>query len=328
MILITDAAGYIGSHTTAQLVEAGRKVVCLDNFYSGHRWAIPKEAVLVEGDIRDSALVRKTIQEHGITSVIHFAAHIEVEESVSQPLKYYSNNTAGSLSLVLACHEQGVRRLIFSSTAAVYGNPREIPITEDSPLDPVNPYGRSKLMTEYMLKDLSQSSPFRYVALRYFNVAGARADSRLGEAPHVATHLINVACQVVCGKRPHLKVYGTDYPTPDGTCVRDYIHVEDIAWAHLLALKYLEEGGPSCSLNCGYGHGYSVQEVIEAFRKASGAEFKVEKAGRRPGDPATLVANNEKIRKVLGWNPKHDDIGFICKTAYDWEKKLQQLEKS
>lgn len=323
-ILVTGGAGYIGSHTTHQLLEAGYRVVVLDNLYSGHRWAVPDVVEFVEGDAGNIDLVRTLIREHAVVAVIHFAGHIVVPESVADPLKYYKNNTSVSRNLIEACVSEGVERFVFSSSAAVYGMPNTIPVSEDAETNPINPYGASKLMTEWMLRDVAnastEESPFRYVALRYFNVAGARLDGTLGQATPEATHLIKVACQAACGKRDKVFVFGADYDTPDGTCIRDFIHVEDLARAHLDALGYLARGGTSEVLNCGYGHGYSVREVLETVKRVSGADFDVQMAGRRRGDPAVIVAGAERINHVLGWAPKLDDIEVICDSALQWER--------
>lgn len=325
-VLVTGGAGYIGSHTSRQLIKAGCKVVVVDNFYSGNRWAVPAQAHLVEGDAGDLALMTRVMREHRIEAVIHFAGHIVVSESVTDPLKYYGNNTSGSRNLIAACLRTGVKYFIFSSSAAVYGVPGDGPIRETTRPAPMNPYGRSKLMTEWMLEDAASSSAaagkdaFRYVALRYFNVAGASLDGALGEATPEATHLIHVACQAACGKRKKVVIYGTDYPTPDGTCVRDYIHVEDLATAHLLTLSYLLAGGSSETLNCGYGYGFSVREVLETVRRVSKVDFEIVSAERRDGDPPALIADTEKISKLFPWKPTHQDMETICATAFLWEK--------
>ncbi len=331
-VLVTGGAGYIGSHTVRQLVDAGYPVVVLDNFYSGHRWAVPDAATLVEGDVSDRALVEQVLREHDVQSVVHFAAHIVVPESVADPLKYYRNNTVASCQLLSACASVGVQQFIFSSTAAVYGTPEQIPVDESAPTLPMSPYGSSKLATEWMLRDLLSSqqavdaptgSGFRYVALRYFNVAGASLDGRLGQATPEATHLIKVSCEAACGKRDRVMVFGTDYPTPDGTGIRDYIHVEDLASAHVAALRHLEQGRPSQILNCGYGRGFSVREVIAMVKKVSGIDFAVADAPRRAGDVSALVADVTRIGQVLDWAPQYDDLELICRTAYEWEKKDQ-----
>ncbi|NOZ10866.1 MAG: UDP-glucose 4-epimerase GalE [Gammaproteobacteria bacterium] len=330
-VLVTGGAGYIGSHTARQLVAAGHQVVVLDNFYSGHRWAVPADATLVEGDVANSELVERLLRDHDIQAVIHFAGYIVVPESVENPQKYYLNNTVGSLSLMQACMETGVDKFIFSSSAAVYGIPEVLPAREDAPTAPINPYGRSKLMTEWMLHDLAVSrqlgsvpsdgqGDFRYVALRYFNVAGASLDGTLGQATPEATHLIKVACEAVCGKRQGVTVFGDDYDTVDGTCVRDYIHVEDLASAHLAALDYLAVDGKSEILNCGYGRGFSVSEVLNQVRQVSGIDLPVTIGPRRAGDPPALVADATRIHEVLDWTPQHQDLAVICRTAYTWER--------
>ena len=331
-ILVTGGAGYIGSHTSRQLVNAGCNVVVIDNFYSGHRWAVPKEATLIEGDAGDLGLISRLLSEHHIEAVIHFAGHIVVPESVADPLKYHRNNTCCSLNLIEACVRCGVHNFVFSSSAAVYGIPSRIPVAETAPTSPINPYGRSKLVTEWMLEDTANSfasrpgivtqlhDRFRYVALRYFNVAGASQDGSLGQATPDASHLIKVACETACGKRESIKIYGTDYPTPDGTCIRDYIHVEDLAQAHLLALAHLFGGGSSEILNCGYGTGFSVRAILTAVKKVSGAQFKIIETDRRAGDPPALISDPQRIKELFAWRPILQDIHLICETAYKWEK--------
>lgn len=333
-VLITGGAGYIGSHTCRQLVETGCNVVVLDNFYSGHRWAVHPRAKLVEGDAGDIALVRSILESKKIEAVIHFAGHIVVPESVADPLKYYNNNTCCSRNLIEACVRQQVSNFVFSSSAAVYGAPQGNPAQETDNTEPINPYGRSKLMTEWMLEDAANStlpaptpskkaaSSFRYITLRYFNVAGASLDGKLGQATPEATHLIKVACEAACGKRESVSIFGTDYPTPDGTCIRDYIHVEDLAHAHLLALLHLFAGGASDIFNCGYGRGFSVKEILHAVQEVSGVDFRINETARRQGDPPELVADAERIRNVLGWTPRLQDINTICESAYKWERKL------
>jgi UDP-glucose 4-epimerase len=320
-VLVTGGAGYIGSHVVRQLSAAAYPVIVLDNLSTGFRKAV-LHGELVEGNSGDIELVGRLIRKHGIEAVLHFAAHIVVPESMAEPLKYYGNNTCNTRNLLQACNDNGVKRFIFSSTAAVYGIPAGPSASEDSPLAPINPYGLSKLMSEWMLRDLAAASGLRYVALRYFNVAGADPEGRIGQSTPKATHLIKVACEHVVGKRDHVAVFGTDYPTPDGTGVRDYIHVDDLAAAHILALEYLEKGGASQTLNCGYGHGYSVREVLDAVARVSGVELDIREQARRAGDPPALVAQADRIRGVLGWRPKHDDLEFIVKTALGWEKKL------
>lgn len=324
-ILVTGGAGYIGSHTAHQLVAAGHSVVVLDNLHSGHEWAVPKQAVFIRGDVCDSPLVRSIFRDKRIEAVVHFAAYLEVSESVAHPLKYYRNNVAATMSLVEDCNEFGVHKFIFSSTAAVYGNASALPISEDAPVDPLNPYGRSKLMSEWILRDLSNTGNFRYVALRYFNVAGAHAEALNGQSTPNASHLIKVACEAASGKRVGVEIYGTDYPTPDGTGIRDYIHVEDLASAHVLALEYLRNGGKSDIFNCGYGHGFTVRQVIDAIKRVSGQDFKIEEAPRRLGDSSAVVADSTKIRTLMGWRPKYDDLDLICRHAYAWEKKGARL---
>lgn len=330
-VLVTGGAGYIGSHTCHQLVEAGHKLVVVDNFYSGHRWAVPDEAILVEGDAGDIELTSQLMREHDVDTVIHFAGHIVVPESVTDPLKYYRNNTQNSRNLIEACVSAGVSQLVFSSTAAVYGIPDEQPATEDTPTAPINAYGRSKLMTEWMLEDVARRPDthpaFRYIALRYFNVAGARPDLRIGQATPEATHLIKVACQAALGQRDSVSIFGTDYPTPDGTGVRDYIHVEDLASAHLAALEYLREGGDSQIMNCGYSHGYSVREVMQMVKRVSGVDFKIVEAPRRSGDPPELVAGTQRIHDVLDWHTRYQDLELICRTAYEWERVWSDIQK-
>ncbi|MEJ2176731.1 MAG: UDP-glucose 4-epimerase GalE [Gammaproteobacteria bacterium] len=322
-ILVTGGAGYIGSHTSLQLIESGHNVVVLDNLYSGHRWAVSADAEFYEGDIADPEIVRDVLARHHIEAVVHFAGHIVVPESVADPLKYYRNNVAGSLNLIQCCMATGVNQFVFSSSAAVYGIPKSVPVAEDADKDPINPYGMTKLMTEWTLSDLAAAeADFRYVALRYFNVAGAHIGGGLGQATPEATHLIKVACQTATGQRPEMSVFGDDYDTVDGTCVRDYIHVDDLAKAHLDALNYLSKGGDSLALNCGYGRGYSVREVIDMVKKVSGVDFKVRQEGRRAGDPAELVANNQQIRHRFKWEPRYADLETICRSAYEWELKL------
>ncbi|MDG4476303.1 UDP-glucose 4-epimerase GalE [Thiovibrio frasassiensis] len=331
-ILVTGGAGYIGSHTSRQLVNAGCNVVVVDNFYSGHRWAVPKEALLIEGDAGDLELIASLLSEHHIEAVVHFAGHIVVPESVTDPLKYHRNNTCCSLNLIAACTRSGVHNFVFSSSAAVYGIPSTIPVAETAPTSPINPYGRSKLMTEWMLEDTANSfisvpevatqpqDRFRYVALRYFNVAGASQDGLLGQATPNASHLIKVACEAACGRRESVAIFGTDYPTPDGTCIRDYIHVDDLAQAHLLALAHLFAGGSSEILNCGYGTGFSVREILAAVKEVSGVNFSIIETERRLGDPPALTSDPHRLKELFAWQPTLQDIRQICKTAYKWEK--------
>ena len=321
-ILVTGGAGYIGSHMVLALTDAGHDVVVLDNLSTGFRWAIDPRATLVEGDTGDEALVARLLKEHAVEAIIHFAGSIVVPESVADPLGYYLNNTVKSRSLIAAAVAAGVDKFIFSSTAAVYGNPAVTPVPEDANLSPVSPYGSSKLMTEIMLADTARAHPLRYVALRYFNVAGADPAGRSGQSTPRATHLIKVASEAALGKRPYMEVFGTDYPTHDGTCVRDYIHVTDLAEAHMAALAHLQNGGTSRILNCGYSKGYSVLEVIDAVKRASAADFEIRLAARRPGDPASIVAASDRIRAELGWVPAHDDLDKIVTEALAWERKL------
>lgn len=321
-ILVTGGAGYIGSHMVLALLDAGEKTVVIDNLSTGFRGAVPSPAVLIEGNVGDQDLVRRIITEHGVRAIIHFAGSIVVPDSVADPLGYYLNNTVNSRALIEAAVQTGVRSFIFSSTAAVYGNPEQIPVKEDAPLRPVSPYGTSKLMTEMMLADTAVAHDFRYVALRYFNVAGADPAGRAGQSTPRATHLIKVACETALGKRASMDVYGTDYATPDGTCVRDYIHVTDLVAAHTAALRYLEAGGASDIFNCGYSSGYSVFEVIDAVRRAVGGPFPTTLAPRRPGDAEAIVAESAKIRERLGWVPELADLDLIVGHALAWERTL------
>jgi UDP-glucose 4-epimerase len=323
-ILVTGGAGYIGSHMTLELRDAGESVVVLDDLSTGFRSAVPTDVPLIVGDFGDEALVRDLLARHEIDSIIHFAAKIVVPESVADPLGYYLNNTAKARSLLAQAVAAGVKRFVFSSTAAVYGDPQSNPVTEDAILSPVSPYGRSKLMVEWMLEDVGRAHGLGYVALRYFNVAGADPLGRSGQSTPNATHLVKVAAQAALGLRPKLQVFGTDYPTADGTCVRDYIQVSDLARAHLDALRHLRASGESLVCNCGYGHGFSVLEVIEMVKRVSGVDFPVELAGRRPGDPAAIVAGNERIRAAFGWTPRYDDLETIVRQALDWERRLAE----
>ncbi|MCY4051637.1 MAG: UDP-glucose 4-epimerase GalE [Gammaproteobacteria bacterium] len=323
-VMVTGGAGYIGSHAVLKLLQAGYYVCVIDNLYSGHRWAVPQEAIFLHLDIHDREGLSKAIIQHQIDSVIHFAGHIVVSESVQNPSKYYQNNVLGSLNLIKCCIHHKIKHFVFSSSAAVYGIPDSRQVHERDRLTPINPYGRSKLMTEWMLEDFSKSIPdtFRYAALRYFNVAGANMQGSLGQSTANATHLIKAASEAVCGLRPFLSIYGDDYDTPDGTCVRDYIHVDDLAEAHLHALKFIQLQDQSITLNCGYGLGYSVQEVIDCMKLISGSKFPVKIEARRPGDPPQLIANPDKIQKLLKWVPKHNNLEQICQSALDWESKL------
>ena len=321
-ILVTGGAGYIGSHVVKMLGERGNEVLTYDNLSTGNRWAV-LHGDLVVADLGDADALGRVLRTFKPEAVMHFAAAIVVPESVREPLKYYGNNTVNTCNLLRAMGEHGVNRFIFSSTAAVYGLATRIPITEDSHLDPINPYGTSKMMTEMILKDLAfADSRFRYVSLRYFNVAGAHPAGKIGQAYKDATHLITRAVKTAKGEFPRLQIYGTDYPTPDGTCIRDYIHVNDLAEAHILALEYLGERDRSEIFNLGYGHGYSVREVVEATMKVTGIDFPVEETGRREGDPPSLVADSTRAKRELGWRPRYDNLELIIKTAWEWEKVL------
>jgi UDP-glucose 4-epimerase len=322
-ILVTGGAGYIGSHVLLQLRERGERVVVLDNLYTGFRQAL-RDAPLVVGDAGDQQLVERVLQEHDVDTVMHFAANTIVPESVRDPLKYYGNNTCATRNLLAACMQQQVKKLVFSSTAAVYGIPPGGIAAEDVPLAPINAYGTSKLMSEWIMRDLAVVSDFRYVSLRYFNVAGSDPQARIGQATRKATLLIKVACEAIVGKRSHVSVYGTDYETPDGTGVRDYIHIEDLARAHVDALDYLRRGGEAAICNCGYGHGYSVREVLDSVQRVAGKQLTVKEEPRRPGDPPTLVARAERIRSLLGWVPRLDRLDTIVESALRWEEKLQR----
>lgn len=325
-ILVTGGAGYIGSHMVRTLGEKGHDIVVYDNLSTGRREAV-LHGRLVVADLADTDILRTLFESEEFDAVMHFAAHIEVEESVKDPIKYYRNNFSNALNLIAACTEFDVDKFVFSSTAAVYGMPNEIPVTEEAPLQPINPYGASKAMVERALKDISAVSPLRYVALRYFNVAGADALSRIGQKYRNATHLITLALKTALGLRDYLNIFGTDYDTPDGTCIRDYIHVDDLIDAHVLALDHLSSGGGSSTFNCGYGRGYSVREVVETARKVTGIDFPAKETGRRAGDPPSLVADSSKIREELDWKPSHDDLEYIIKTSWDWGKKLNSSEK-
>ena len=319
-ILVTGGAGYIGSHVVRALGGAGHNLVIYDNLSTGHEWAI-LSGHLIRGDLADKRFVMETLKAFRPEAVIHFAASIQVEESIRKPQAYYRNNVINTLNLLEAMQETGVQRFIYSSTAAVYGIPAKIPVDEQAPLIPINPYGASKMMIERVLADLSTATDFRYSALRYFNVAGADPEGRIGQAYREATHLITRALKTAKGEFPKLTVYGTDYPTPDGTCIRDYIHVDDLAAAHLLALNCLIKTGETTIMNCGYGHGYSVREVVAAVRKVTGIGFSVEETGRRAGDPPALVADSGLLRRLTGWQPQYNDLEFIIRTAWDWERK-------
>jgi UDP-glucose 4-epimerase len=319
-ILVTGGAGYIGSHVVRQLVERGERIVVLDNLSTGFREAV-LGAPLVVGDVGDPELVERVLAEHGVDTAMHFAAHTIVPESVSNPLKYYGNNTCATRNFLACCSKAGVRNFVFSSTAAVYGMPDSGIADETTTTQPINPYGMSKLMSETMLRDLSAATPMRHVILRYFNVAGCDPAGRIGQSTPNATLLIKVACEHAVGKRPKLSIFGTDYPTPDGTCIRDYIHVDDLADAHIRALSHLRAGGESLTLNCGYGHGYSVREVLDTVGRIAGRPLELVEEPRRVGDPPMLIARSERLQALLGWKPRHDDLDFIVRTALAWERK-------
>jgi UDP-glucose 4-epimerase len=319
-ILVTGGAGYIGSHMVHELVDAGERVVVLDNLSTGFRFLIPGAVPFVAGSTGDRALVAKTIQQHGVTAIIHFAASIVVPDSVADPLAYYRNNTMNTCTLLEVAAEAGVKQFIFSSTAAVYGNADQVPVREDAVTAPISPYGSSKLMSEIMLHDSGRAYGLRFVVLRYFNVAGADPKQRTGQSTRAATHLIKVACETALGKRPKIDVFGTDYATPDGTCIRDYIHVSDLARAHSAALAYLRRGGESATFNCGYGRGVSVFEVLDSVKRMSRRDFPVEIVGRRAGDPVALVADVTRIRATLDWRPQFQDLDTIVSHAFAWEQ--------
>jgi UDP-glucose 4-epimerase len=326
-VLVTGGAGYIGSHMVYALVAADERVVVLDNLTTGFDWAVAPEVPLIVGETGDQTLVANLIKQHGIEAIIHFAASIVVPDSVADPLGYYKNNTVNSRALIESAVKGGVKHFIFSSTAAVYGNPARVPVTEDDALNPMSPYGSSKLMSEIMLRDAGTAHGLKHVILRYFNVAGADPQLRTGQSTKGATHLIKVAVETALGRRAKMDVFGTDYPTPDGTCVRDYIHVSDLTQAHLDALRHLRAGGDSATLNCGYGRGFSVFDVIDTVKQVSGAGFRVDLGARRPGDPAQIVASSDRARALIGWKPAHDDLPTIVEHALGWERKLMMRNR-
>ena len=323
-ILVSGGAGYIGSHMVLDLLETGEEIVVFDDLSTGFPWLVPQGVTLVEGDIGDKALLSRVIADHQIDAIAHFAAKIVVPDSMSDPLGYYLNNTSKARTLIEAAVDGGVKQFIFSSTAAVYGETREMPVTEESPPAPVSPYGRSKLMVEWMLEDASRAYGLNAMILRYFNVAGADPKGRSGQATPRATHLIKTAAEAATGRRAGMSIFGTDYETPDGTCIRDYIHVSDLARAHVLALEYLRSGGKGTVINCAYGHGSSVREVIDTVKKISGVDFPVTLDDRRPGDPPEIVATGEKIRSLLGWQPRFDHLDTIVTHALAWEQQLKE----
>lgn len=326
-LFITGGAGYIGSHVVKLLGEQGHDILVYDNLSTGHEWAV-LYGKLVTGDLADKILLKKIIQEFCPDAVLHFAAFIQVEESVREPFKYYQNNVGNTVNLLEVMIKNNIKNFIYSSTAAVYGIPEEIPINEHVPLNPINPYGSSKVMVEKILKDVSLANDFRYVALRYFNVAGADPKCRIGQAYEEASHLITRALKTAHGEFNKLSIFGSDYQTPDGTCIRDYIHVDDLAQAHVQALDYLLQTGKTEIMNCGYGHGFSVKEVVETAKKVTGIDFSVEETSRRAGDPPTLVADNSKLKRFTGWIPHHDDLNYIINTAWKWELKLKNIFSS
>jgi UDP-glucose 4-epimerase len=327
--LVTGGAGYIGSHVAWALADSGWRVVVLDDLSTGRRSLVPPAATFVQGHAGDGSLLRALMGEEKIGAVLHFAGSIVVPESVSDPISYYRNNLSGSIELIDACLSSGVKRFVFSSTAAVYGDPAEVPIPENAPTRPLNPYGQSKLMVEQVLRDVDRAHRLPYIALRYFNVAGADPAGRTGQAGPKATHLIKVACEVAAGVRAAMDIYGTDYETPDGTCIRDYIHVSDLADAHLKALDHLMGGGPSLTLNCGYGYGFSVREVLRMVEQVAGRRLPVQEAPRRPGDSPRLVAEPGALKERLGWRPRHQDLKTIVATALAWERRrVEESDRS
>lgn len=324
-VLVTGGAGYVGSHCVRRLLDESCRPVVVDNLRTGNRWAIPEGVPLVECDAGDSERIGTVIREYRVSAVMHFAASVVAPESISDPLAYYANNTCASRNLIESCLRYDVRDFIFSSTAAVYGDAVKSPVVETAPARPITPYGASKLMTEWILRDVrasTQPDRFRYVALRYFNVAGARLDASLGQATPNATHLIKVAAEAACGTRARIEIFGNDYPTRDGTCVRDYVHVEDLVEAHVAALRRLQAGGASAIYNCGYGRGYTVREVLAAMQEVSGVGLNLVDAPRRPGDPVELVADPSCLKRDLLWTPRLDDLRVICESAYRWQRRL------
>lgn len=326
-VLVTGGAGYIGSHVVRQLGEAGYDIVVYDNCSTSSPKAV-LHGELVVADLADTDRLYQIFAKHEFSAVLHFAASLIVPESVTRPLDYYANNTRNTLNLLRCCSVMGVNKVIFSSTAAVYGQPQENPVTESTPTLPINPYGRSKLMSEWLISDYGKASQLRYVILRYFNVAGADPAGRLGQMSQEASHLVRSACDAALKRKPGVRIFGTDFPTPDGTGIRDYIHVEDLAAVHLNALHYLERGQESQIFNCGYGHGYSVRQVIERVKAISGVDFPVLETDRRPGDPACVTANADKVCKILGWKPKYNNLDQIIRTTLAWEMQREGLIRS
>jgi UDP-glucose 4-epimerase len=320
-ILVAGGAGYIGSHVTLALIDAGRKVVVLDDLSTGRRDLVPGGAVFVQGDVGDPDLVRRVLAGHGCDGVMMFAGSIIVSESFQAPLPYWRNNIGAGFAFLDACISAGTKHFVYSSTAAVYGEPDHLPVPEGAALRPISPYGRSKLALEWALADACSTGAMRFAALRYFNVAGADAAMRSGQISPVATHLIKIAVEAATGKRDGLAIYGDDYPTPDGTCIRDYIHVSDLAEAHVRALEHLERGGDSLIANCGYGRGYSVSEVLDAVQRVAGKRLDIRIEGRRRGDPPALVADTALLKRVLGWSPRYDDLDLMIRSALDWEAR-------
>lgn len=327
-VLVTGGAGYIGSHIVRDLIAQRHDVAVYDNLYSGNRWAVLPPAELINGDLGDRSRLESLLSGRGFDAVIHCAGHIWVGESMRNPAKYYFVNASNAFRLFDLCGQYGIKHIVLSSTAAVYGQPDVEQISEEQPTKPINPYGMSKLMAEQALHDLARASNMTYAVLRYFNVAGADADARIGEATPNNSHLIKVACETAFGLRKGMQINGIDYPTPDGTCIRDYVHVDDLASAHLKAIDHLVNGGSSITMNCGYGHGFSVREVLNAVRQETGVDFPIDEGPRRPGDPAILIANATKIRDQLGWRPRHDNLNSIVTSAWRWEQKLQEMRGS
>ena len=324
-ILVTGGAGYIGSHVVLALREVGYPVAVIDDLSAGNPLLIPNDVPLVIGEVSDQNIIRDVLSRYKVSSVLHFAGSIVVSESVHDPLKYYANNTDSSRRLLESCHNCGIQNFVFSSTAAVYGNPIESPVSEEAVLAPINPYGASKMMFERILTDTAHISNMNFAILRYFNVSGADPSGRSGQLGENSTHLIRVSTEVALGKRDGMSVYGTDYKTPDGTCIRDFVHVSDLADAHVLALEYLSSNCKSIILNCGYGRGYSVRQVLDTVEKLAGKKINAQHDARRSGDVRELVSNSQKIRKTLGWKPKYNDLDFIIKSALDWELRKEEM---